>query len=220
MGSDPPEIYAPRLAAAGYAVLFPALPRAPGEEPWARMTQDAEAALDEAAATGLVSRDRVAVWGQSFGGYAALRLAARSSRFKAVVAQSAPTDLFSLYGSFPAPARARPASLEVRDSMMGYLETGQGGLGAPPWRDPEAYIRNSPIFWAPRISAPVLLVTGEQDFFPASQSEEMFSALRRLDRDVLLISFPGEGHTLTSPAARRTYEGAVLSFLARVLGPP
>ena len=173
-----------------------------------------------AVATGRVDFSRVVIWGQSYGGYAALVLAARTRRFRAVIAQSAPTDLLSLYGSFGADAKARPGSLDVRDSMMGYLETGQGGMGAPPWTDPMRYVRNSPILMAAQITAPVLLVAGEQDFFPISQSEEMFSALQRLDRDVRLLSFPGEGHTLTSPSAIAAYQAAALAFLDGELADP
>ena len=220
VGSPPPEIDPNLLTAQGYAVLFPGLPRRPQDEPAERLTGDVLAAVDGAAAAGGIDARRLALWGQSFGGYAALVIAAESPRFRAVIAQSAPVDLISLYGAFPAEARARSDDPDPRDGMMGYLETGQGGMGAPPWRDPQRYMRNSPLFMAERISAPVLLIAGEQDFFPSSQSEEMFTALRRRDHDAQLLVFPGEGHTLTSPAARASYQAETLAFLSRALSAP
>ena len=73
-------------------------------------------------------------------------------------------------------------------------------LPGPPWETIDRYVRNSPIFSAPKIDAPVLLFHGDQDYVPLTQAEEMFSALRALGKSVELVRYWGEGHVFQSPA--------------------
>jgi len=55
----------------------------------------------------------------------------------------------------------------------GWTELGQGHRETSPTADPDRYRRNSPISLAERITAPVLLVAGDQDDVPIGQSQAM-----------------------------------------------
>lgn len=131
------------LAARGYAVLRPSQPisAAPGDtlEPLAR---DVVAAVDAAAALGLVDGRRVAAYGHSYGGYAALGLAATTRRFSAVIASAGLYDLAADYGHFELRTDYLEAGLSP--SSGGYFEGEQGRMGGPPWANPARYVSRSP----------------------------------------------------------------------------
>lgn len=206
------------MVAAGYAVLIPSLPRVEHRgEPAEDMAADILRAVDAAALTGAFDPDRLVLWGHSFGAYSAVAAATQSSRFSAVIAANGPYDLLSVWGQFALPQSLAPEDgLPVR-SRAGWVETGQGGLGAPPWTDPARYIRNSPVLSANRITVPVLLITADRDYVPPAQAQELFSALYRQQKDVVLVTYRGEGHVLSSPANIRDMYDTVWRWLDEVL---
>ncbi|WP_421934284.1 prolyl oligopeptidase family serine peptidase [Phenylobacterium sp.] len=209
------------LAAHGYAVLVPSLPRdrATGE-PAAGLADQILKIVDVAADQGLVDRDRLALWGHSFGGYAALVTATQTTRFRAIIAQAAKADLISGWGSVPPFYRMAPEDGYPTTLHMGWAESGQASLGSPPWRDPDRYVRNSPVLAADRIRTPVFLIYGDQDFVTLAQGEEMFAALYRQDKDAILMTLWGEGHIPSSPANIRVLYTEVFDWLDRALTAP
>lgn len=226
----PPDRYAPGstslvtqaqlLAAHGYAALVPSLPAPEPGRADAGVAAAVLAAVDAAERTGRVDVRRTAVWGHSFGGYAALIAAEASPRFRAVVAEHASVDPLSFRGVLPAPARAFADPERYAEFFFGWSEAGQGGFGVPPTRGADAYLEADAAIHADRITAPVLLVSGDQDFVVPGQAEEMAAALLREDRPFRLLTFWGEGHTLLSPANLRAFYSAVFSFLDGALGTP
>lgn len=207
------------LTAAGYAVLVPSLPRSSGIEPGQGHAQQILAAVDVAAATGAFDPERLALWGHSFGGYGSLMAATQSARFQAVIASAAATNLASMRGAFDPRAEASPADGLGLSFQAGWTELGQGNLRAMPWTDPDIYVRNSPVFAADKIKAPVLLIHGDSDFVRLAQAQELFASLHRQDKDAMLITVFGEGHIVASPGnVKETYRLA-LDWLATVLGP-
>ncbi|MDP3747617.1 MAG: prolyl oligopeptidase family serine peptidase [Phenylobacterium sp.] len=209
------------LAAHGYAVLVPSLPRdrAAGE-PAADLADQILKIVDVATDRGLVDRDRLALWGHSFGGYAALVTATQTTRFRAIIAQAAKADLISGWGSVPPFYRMASEEGYPTTLHMGWAESGQASLGSPPWRDPDRYVRNSPVLAADRIRTPVFLIYGDQDFVTLAQGEEMFAALYRQDKDAVLMTLWGEGHIPSSPANIRALYAEVFDWLDRTLNAP
>lgn len=208
------------MTAAGYAVLIPSLPRPDRRgEPAVGMADDILAAVDAAASLEVFDPDRVVLWGHSFGAFAAVAAATQSDRFSAVIAANGPYNLTSAWGQFSlTPSLSPEDGLPVR-SRAGWVETGQGGLGSPPFADTVRYVRNSPALAADRISAPVLLFTADRDYVPPGQAEELFSALYRQQKDVVLVTYRGEGHVLSSPANIRDFYETVWAWLDEVLQP-
>ena len=227
--ATPPAIQAPGvftpvtsaqvLAGRGYAVLTPSLPIHAGEDPTASFGPDVAAALQAAAATGSVDVSRAAVWGHSFGGYTALVLAARSAQFKAVIESAGVSDLVSARGVFMPFFRLNPEYGLPIETSAGWVESGQAGMGRPPWEVPQRYIQSSPVFMADKITAPVLMLQGDLDNTSLGQAEEMFSALYRQDKTAELASYWGEGHILRSPGNIRDLYQRVFDWLDRWVGP-
>ena len=214
------NISVPALAGRGYAVLLPSLAAtAPGVPAAEGLTARLLRVVDAAVQNQVVDGARVALWGHSFGGYAAAVIATQSSRFRSVIASAGLFDLTSLYGTFLPPRRLHPEDGLSVDTMAGWSEHGQPHLGAAPWLDPAVYVANSPVFHADRIGAPMLLLQGDQDIAALSQAEEMFSALYRQDKDAVLVSYWGEGHVVAGPANLRDLYRRVFDWLAATLPP-
>lgn len=190
------------LAAQGYAVLSASIP---GDlDPAVRggiYSRAADLAVDAAlAAHPELPVDRLALFGHSFGGYAAMEIATRSERYRSVIASAGIYDWMSYWGEFNAPTR-NLTQYGLRDRQpQGFVERGQGRLGVPPWQAEEAYLASSPWLRARDVTAPVLLLTADLDFVPMRQAETMFSALYREGKPVKLVTYWGEKHHVWSPA--------------------
>lgn len=205
------------MVGAGYGVLTPSLPMAQDAEPAKTMAQAMLLAVDAAlAADSGLSRTRLAVWGHSYGGYGALAAATQSPRFKAVIASSGISDLFSMWGEQGHQAFGAPEVMLHASSMFGWSETGQGRMLGPPWKHPQRYLDASPLLHADQIVAPVLLIQGDLDI-GGRQSLEMFSALYRQGKSVELLYYRGEGHVVQSPGNLKDLTRRAYAFLQAAL---
>lgn len=217
---------APLLASHGYAVLMPSIPVGQPDFPTDRLqgiTDYTLAAVDVAVAAGYIDDTRLAVQGISYGAYGAIGVVGRTNRFRTAVASAGKYDLISGYGN-PRAGRRLEDALEGSDTSISvaWSETGQGDLGAPPWANLQRYVQYSPIFDVERINAPILLFHGDLDnTVSVTQSEEMFTALHRLNRDSLFVRYWGEGHRVaTSPANVRDYFARLFDWYEQHLGAP
>ncbi|MCH4269658.1 MAG: prolyl oligopeptidase family serine peptidase [Brevundimonas sp.] len=209
------------LAAAGFAVLSPSMPdgriiASRGDD----FVRGVDLAVDAAlAAYPQLPADRMAVMGHSFGGYAALEIAARSTRYRSYVASSAFSDMFGMWGEFDPATRIFPEDGGRMRASQGWTEAGQGKLAAPPWEASDAYAASSPYLIANRITAPVMLLTADMDFVPLSQAERMFSAILRNGGQARLVTYWGERHILWSPANIRDRFAQIFNWLDLTLAP-
>lgn len=207
------------LAGRGYAVLVTSLPVDDRREPTQGLADDVLAIVDAAAAAEpAIDAQRLAVWGHSYGGYAALALAGQSSRFKAVIAVSFVAERFGSYSPYNLVTAAAPEAGVLFPYFAGYAERGQGRMKVAPWIDPQIYVRGSPMLTADKIKAPVLLIMGGMDKDPG-QLADMFGALFRQDKDALSVFYPGEGHVFQSPATIADYYARIFAFLDEHIGP-
>ena len=207
------------LAAAGYAVIDPAMPYWTGHEPMDGLAEQILAPVDAAAALKLVDPSRVAIWGHSYGAYAALGAATQSSRFKAVIVTAATNNLTSAYARLGPINHAVPEYGITVFASTGWQESGQARMRVPPWKDPDLYQRNSPITFVDRISAPVLMFHGDNDK-GLDQAQALFGALYRQNKDATLVTYRGESHIFYSPGNVRDYFKRVLDLLDQTIGPP
>jgi dipeptidyl aminopeptidase/acylaminoacyl peptidase len=82
-------------------------------------------------------------------------------------------------------------------SRMFQYEHTQSRIGGTLWEKPMHYIENSPLFRAPDIQTPLLMMANDNDgAVPWYQGIELFTALRRLDKPVWMLSYNGEPHNL------------------------
>ncbi|WP_421738019.1 prolyl oligopeptidase family serine peptidase [Caulobacter sp.] len=212
-----PTVNAQILAARGYAAIVPAMPYLSGREPIEGLADQMLAPVDAAAAQGLVDPGRVAIWGHSYGGYGVIAAATQSTRFKAVIATAPTVNLASAYGRLGPVVYAVPEDGLTILASTGWQESGQARMGVPPWKDPQLYLRNSPITFVDRITAPVAIFHGDNDK-GLDQSAALFGALYRQNKDAVFVTYRGEGHVFYSPGNIRDYIQRVFDLLDRTVG--
>lgn len=201
------------LLARGYAVLAPNVRGSTGYgktychlDDLARRP-DAVADL-AAAADWLRSRpdvidDRIAVMGQSYGGFMVLAaLTAYPERWAAGVDVVGIAD-FATFLARTGPWRRRTRAAEYGD----------------PERDAALLRDISPLHKVDRIVAPLLVIHGRNDpRVPLAEAEQIAAALRARGREVELLVFADEGHGLVKRPNRIAGYGAVARFLDRTVG--
>jgi len=184
------------LAAHGYAVLFPSMPRLPrgvANDSYMELTKGVLPAVDKVIDVGIADPHRLGVLGESYGGFSTYGLITQTKRFQAAVAMAGPSNWISLWGQFDGATRYDVAP-QSGASLQSFSEAGQGALGAAPWRDVERYIRNSPIFYADRVETPVLIIQGDMDYVPIQQGEEFFMAMYRQGKRARFLRYWTSGH--------------------------
>ncbi len=184
------------------------------EGPIAGIDEVIVAGVDALIDDGLVDPSRVVLRGYSQGGVAALYIAAQTDRFSAVIAENSWADLFSHYFGGLGVYSTGFGELFAGDSARYDAVKGSDfGIGRTPFDDPEIYYRNSPVFLAPKIKAPVLLIHSDMDSFPLGQFDEMYGALLRSGKDARYVRYWGEGHGPSSPANIRDRWDRIDAFL-------
>jgi dipeptidyl aminopeptidase/acylaminoacyl peptidase len=176
-----------RYANHGYVVLQPDIRYRIGHTT-ASAVDCVGSAVKRVVAMGFVDPKRIGMAGHSYGGYEVNALVTHTDLFRAVESGASDSDLPSLYGGF----------WESGDVQQSYYETGQGRIGAPPWRRPDLYVENSPLFFVQHVHAPYLRIQDDEDgAVPYGQGVEFFTALRRAGKEAYMFSFIGEGHGLS-----------------------
>lgn len=202
------------LLAAGYAVLFPSMPS--GANSLVDLGNGVLPAIDKAVQEGWTDAGRVGVFGHSGGGFAALGLATQTDRFKAVVAAAAPSDAFSGSGIF----QGRWRYTDDPHLQLFRYQSLEGTLGGPLFQNRERFTENSPLTFASRITAPVLLLHGDLDYVPIELSEQVFSSLLRQEKRARFVRYFGEGHMLESPANIVDFWEQIVRWLDETLKRP
>ncbi len=173
----------------GYAVVLASLPLGPNREagnPLNEMIDELLPQVYRAAELGYVDVNRLAIAGQSFGGYGTGAIISGTNLFRAAVAVSGIYDLAGTYGYLD----------ENGGSFwIGWSEAGQARMGTHPWANVMRYLENSPYYRADRIHTPLLLIHGDKDM-AYHDAQKLFTALRRLDRPVQLATYGGMGHVI------------------------
>lgn len=135
-----------------------------------------------------VDRKKIGLQGQSWGGYQTAWLITQTNMYAAAMAGAPVSNMTSAYGGI------RWGSGMSR--MFQYEHT-QSRIGGTLWDKPLLYIENSPVFHAPKVTTPLLMMHNDNDgAVPWYQGIEMFVALRRLDKPVWLLNYNGEEHNL------------------------
>jgi len=211
-GANPPFYFSiftsnfehPQLfAALGYAVLWVSMPepKEVGEALWSKhFANGVFPAIDAAIARGIIDPDRIAIQGQSNGGYVTLSLISQTNRFRSAIASGAPTDFTSFYGTFYGADRYEDQDDPRTGQLLRMLQFERGvyQFGAAPWSAHDLYSSNSPISHVGDVETPVMLVQGNLDYVPVEQGEEYFTALYRQGKRAEFLRYQGEWHTISN----------------------
>lgn len=182
---------------AGYFVLMPDIAykdRNPG--------LSAQVCLETAVKTALyhnkyIDGKKVGLTGHSWGGYQTVFLAMRSKLFACFVAGAPLTELLTMYNGY---------YWNWGQSNQVIFESSQGRMGVPWWEDWDAYYQNSPLFHAKNLAGPLLVEAGTADgAVDWHQSQVLYSTLRRMGKDMVLLVYEGENHGLAREENQKDY---------------
>ncbi len=147
--------------------------------------RDVLAGIDALKKGGFIDEKKIAVSGWSYGGYMTSWLIGHYDIWKVAVSGAAVNNLVHEY------------ALSDNNVTVRY------GLGGSPY-DPKyakAYIEQSPITYAHRVKTPTLILTNTGDVrVPATQSFEMYHALKDNGVEVKFFAYPVGGHFPGDPA--------------------
>ena len=193
------------FATRGYAVLYPETPQRLGT-PMNDLVDGVNAAVNRVIELGIADPERLAVFGQSYGGYSTISIITQTTRFKAAAMSAGLADLISYYGHLG----------DHGGDGSSWSEAGQGLMGGTPWEFKNRYLENSPIFYLDRVQTPLLILHGNRDgAVPIAQAEEVFVGLRRLGREVEYRKYVGEEHAPEGRENLIDYWNAVLRWFDR-----
>jgi dipeptidyl aminopeptidase/acylaminoacyl peptidase len=139
---------------------------------------------------GIVDQNRVGLFGHSNGGWETNLLITETSVANAAVISSGVSNAVMM-SFFPLPMITRGTD---------------PATGGNVFDDFESYVRLSPIFKMRNIEIPVLLTVGDQDWFWVPQMIAEYGVLRSEGKDVQLIRYSNEEHSLVN---RQTIEDAL-----------
>ena len=121
--------------------------------------------------------ERLAITGQSYGGFMTSWAVGHTDRFKAATARMSPINWISMHGT----------------SVERWY--GDRVVAATPWTDLDALWRQSPLRYADRVTTPTLFIQHEKDqYCPLEQAQQMFVALLERGVDTRLMVNRGCGH--------------------------
>ena len=175
----------------GYVVFIPDIVYVdghPGESAYNCICSGAEAMCSQFP---YIDKSKMAIQGQSWGGYQTAYLVTRTNMFAAAGAGAPVGNMTSAYGGI---------RWESGNSRIGQYEHGQSRVGKTLWEDGglDLYIENSPVFHAPNVTTPVLIMHNDADgAVPWYQGIEFFMSLRRLGKPAWLLEYNNEQHNLS-----------------------
>jgi dipeptidyl aminopeptidase/acylaminoacyl peptidase len=160
-------------------------------------------------AAGFVDPARMGLQGQSWGGYQTAFMVTRTSMFRAAEAGAPVSNMTSAYGGI---------RWESGVSRMFQYERDQSRIGGTLWEKRDLYIENSPLFAADRVTTPLLIMSNDEDgAVPWYQGIELFSALRRLDKPVWMLTYNNEAHNLVQRKNRKDLSVRLMQFFDHYL---
>jgi dipeptidyl aminopeptidase/acylaminoacyl peptidase len=125
---------------------------------------------------------RIGAFGGSYGGFITLDLVTKTDLFSAACSLFGISNIASYWGA----------------GTWGFTYGDMALARSYPWKDFDIFIERSPLFRADRIKTPILLLHGAADVnVPPGESRQMFTALRVLGKDAVLVEFSGQDHGIS-----------------------
>lgn len=207
------------LANRGYAVLsinfrlstgFGKTHISAGDGEWGRKANyDLIDAADWAIQQGITTKDKIAIMGASYGGYATLAaLTFTPDYFTCGVDIFGRSNLETIMDNIPEYWKPQIA---MRHKSVG---------GNPETKEGREFLRSrSPINFVDNIKKPLLVIQGAMDArIPQSESDKIVEASKKKNLDVMYLLFEDEGHGFRRPQNRYAFMTTVEHFLQKHLG--
>lgn len=168
------------------------------------MLEAVEAATRKVIELGYADPEAVGLSGHSYSGGGSAYIATRSDMFSAIAHGAAPINLVSEFNQLFVGSGQNNHSYDIY---------GQGRYATNPYDDFDLYWRESPISGVETMDTPVLYLHGEED--PTvnwEQGLEWYNALRFLEKPVIWLSYPDEGHGLRKLQNRVDFQYRLQDF--------
>jgi dipeptidyl aminopeptidase/acylaminoacyl peptidase len=150
-------------------------------------------AIDALAAKGFIDTKAIGIQGHSWGGYQISYMVTQTNRFRGI-----------RWGS------GLPRQFQY--------EKTQSRIGGTLWTKRDLFIANSPVFFADKVSTPLLILHNDQDdAVPWYQGIELFLALRRNGKEAYLFNYNGELHGLRKRINQKDYTVRMQQFFDHYL---
>lgn len=142
-----------------------------------------------------VNADKIAIQGQSWGGYQVAHLITVTDMYAAAWSGAPVANMTSAYGGI---------RWQSGMSRQFQYEKTQSRIGKTLWEGHDLYIENSPLFRMPYVKTPVVIMHNDNDgAVPWYQGIEMFMALRRLGKPAWMLNYNGDEHNLMKRQNRK-----------------
>lgn len=152
------------------------------------------AAVDKVLEKGSVDDSKLGLMGHSFGGYETNLIITQTERFAAAISGAGWSDIVSAY-------LYMGTTLALADYYR--AESDQLRIGKSLYESKDVYLNHSPVLHAENVSTPLLSWTGKNDtHVNALQSQEFYFALRRLNKEHIMLMYPNEAHNLKGPMSQ------------------
>ena len=178
----------------GYVVLAPDIHYGtghPARDAYNHIVSGARALVKK----GFIDSTRMGLQGQSWGGIQVAQLITMTKLFRAAWAGAPVANMTSAYGGI---------RWESGVNRQFQYEKTQSRIGATLWEKPNLYIENSPLFHLPNVTTPLVIMANDADgAVPWYQGIEMFTAMRRLNKKVWMLTYNGEAHNLVERRNRK-----------------
>lgn len=192
----------------GYFVLRPDIVYR-GRDPGISAVDAIVAAVEEASRRVSIDSAGIGLIGHSWGGYQTAFAVTQTDLFSAAVAGAPLTNLISMYLSVFWNTGTPDARI---------FEIDQARMEVPFWEDLDAYMRNSPLFHIEELNTPLLVAFGDEDgAVDWHQGIELYNAARRAGKEMVLLVYEGENHSLARKPNQLDYHRRVMQWLDHYL---
>ena len=190
----PSRLNIPFFVSRGYVVLAPDIHYGtghPAKDAYNHIVSGARYLVKQ----GYIDSTRMGIQGQSWGGIQVAQLVTMTKLFKAAWAGAPVANMTSAYGGI---------RWESGLNRQFQYERSQSRIGATLWEKPQLYIENSPLFHLPNVTTPLVIMANDADgAVPWYQGIELFTAMRRLNKKVWMLTYNGEAHNLVERRNRK-----------------
>ena len=154
-------------------------------------------AVKAAIAKGYVDDKHVGLWGHSWGGYQTAFLVTQTNIFAGAIAGAPLTNMISMDGSI---------YWNTGGSDAAIFEASQGRFKGVFTENLDAYVRNSPVYFANNVKTPLIILQNDKDgAVDFNQGVTYFNTLRTLGKNVIFLEYVGENHGLQRPVNQKDY---------------
>jgi dipeptidyl aminopeptidase/acylaminoacyl peptidase len=181
-----------------------------GNGEWAaKMHDDLIDAVDWAVSEKIADKDKIAIMGGSYGGYATLvGLTFTPDIFACGVDIVGPSNLITLVNSVP--EYWKPVINSLKLMLGGDHKTKEGE---------KIYKKKSPLFYVDRITKPLLIGQGANDpRVKQAESDQIVDLMKKHKIPVIYALYPDEGHGFIRPENRLSFYAITEGFFAKYLG--